>query len=227
MPDLVVSSNSAKEIAVFHHANPSGYIAFDTRTDLVAPDYLNDFAIADMDGDGNRDILVPLTDSHRLAVFRNTSARGSLQVQLAYMLDTGALPDTVAALPRGDDLPPDVVVGSRGVAGITAFHYDNQELALATTAETGASPSAIAVGDLDGDDRPNLVVANAGSSTLTVLRNTGSGNETRLSAQHPDLRTGAYPASLLLEDCDGDGRLDIVASSHYGAKLSIFRNVSG
>jgi len=227
MPDLVVSSNSGKEIAVYHHATPSGTIAFDSRTDLSTSEYVNAFTIADVDSDGNRDILVPLTDSHSLAVFRNSSTRGSVEFTLAYMLNTGALPDSVATLPHGAGFNPDVIVGSRGVAGITVFHFDGRKLSLAATAETGASPSAITAGDLDGDGRLDLVVANSSSSTLTLLRNTSSGDEVQLSPQSPELRTGAYPADLLLEDIDGDSRLDIVTTNHQGKTISIFMNISG
>jgi len=227
MPDLVVTSNSAKTTAIFRHASPSGRLAFEAPIFLAAPDYLNFLALADLDGDGDVDLLVPLTDSHRLAVYYNVSAPGMIRMRGPDYLYSGALPDVAGTLPSGDGSAPVVVVGSRGVAGVSLYLRAPSGFVAGASIPTGNNPSALLSGDLDRDGRIDLVVANAGSATVTVLRNVTTGDELVLSPQQPALRTGAVPLGIILQDLDEDGFLDIITTNHEGAGLSIFMNLSG
>jgi len=225
-PDLIASSNSGKMVSVYHHDSNSGIIEFDARTDLAAESFLNQFAIDDIDADGNPDILIPLTDLNRLAIYRNLSVHGAVRLELAALVSTGALPDSVATLGHGDSSGADVIVGSRGVAGVTVLRNRGGNFVVGSTMRTGASPSAIAVGDLDGDGRADVVVANGSGGTLTLLKNTGTRSLVELSTEGRTLMTGAYPLGLVLEDVDGDNRLDIVTTNHEASTLSIFVNIT-
>jgi len=226
MPDIIVTSNSARTIGVFRHSHPSGQVVFDAPVYLAAPDFLNYLAVADLDEDGDLDLLVPLTDSHRLAIYQNLSTPGIVRFQKPLFLGTGALPDSVGTVPLGGGTSPAVVVGSRGVAGISIYVKSGTGFAARASVSTGNNPSAIASGDLDRDGRFDLVVANAASSTITVLRNVTENEDFSLLAQEPALRTGGVPLDLVLEDLDSDGFLDIATTNHQGAGISIFMNMS-
>lgn len=84
--------------------------------------------------------------------------------------------------------------------------------------QTGKSPMSVALADLDGDGLQDLVTANFGSRTVTVLRGQGDGtlmdNPPYSVGSSPEsvavMPVGALPRSVLLEDIDSDGFLEVV-----------------
>jgi hypothetical protein len=91
-----------------------------------------------------------------------------------------------------------------------------------------SDPVAIAAGDIDGDGDIDLVTANALAGNrlednVSVLRNLGGGI-LRLEANYA---AGRSPAAIVLDDLDGDGRLDIALVSAGNPEVTILRNLGG
>lgn len=152
-------------------------------------------AVADVNGDGNPDILVAnISDSS------SNGATGSIGVLLgngdgtfepAVTYSSGA-PDALS-LAVGDlngDGRPDMVVanctqqgdggsscpGTTGVVGVLLGNGDGTFQAVVTHASGGVAPNSIAIADLNGDGQPDLLVANNlgesnGDGTVGVLLN--------------------------------------------------------
>ena len=93
--------------------------------------------------------------------------------------------------------------------------------------KTGGGSGGVAVGDLDGDGKPDLAVTNRSNNTVSLLRNTSTiGNIS--FAPKVDLPTGGGPASVAINDLDGDGKPDIAVLNRgiNVNNLTIFRNNS-
>ncbi len=88
--------------------------------------------------------------------------------------------------------------------------------------------SGLAVGDLDKDGNVDIVTTNYQAGLVQVFRNTSVPGTINASSFAPalDLTVGSHPLSVIVADVDGDGKLDIVASSFDSNMISIFRNNS-
>jgi len=228
LPDIIVASNNGRFVSVFHHASDPNTIAFDYRMDFGAGDFLNDLAVADIDGDLKPEILVPLTDNNQLTIFQNTSSPGSVQASALPPFATGTEPRGIAVADLNNDHALDVVVAEIG--GVAVFQNASTigSFSLSRTdVPTGTNPDGVAIGDLVKDGLPDVVIANSSDNTLTVLHNTSSGNAILLSPLQSPLATGLNPINVVLGDVDGDGWLDIVTANHDGNTVSIFVNTSG
>jgi hypothetical protein len=76
---------------------------------------------------------------------------------------------------------------------------------------------AIAVGDFNGDGKPDLAITNASVNALSVFMGNGDGTfQTALNNSAPG---AADLGSLVIEDLNGDGRIDIAGT---GNGVSIF-----
>jgi hypothetical protein len=217
-------------VSVFHHGRNPNVISFDYRRDFSAGDFLNDVAVADIDHDTRPEILVPLSDMDRLAVFQNLSTQGDVQATGLTPLTTGSVPRGIAVGDLNNDQLPDVLVNAIGGVGVFQNHSSPGMFDLRRTdVLTGTNPDAVGIGDLDKDGFLDAVVANPSDNTLTVLHNTtgAMGAPIALTALQTPLGTGMNPISLVLGDIDSDGWLDIVVANHDAGTISVILNTTG
>jgi hypothetical protein len=86
---------------------------------------------------------------------------------------------------------------------------------------TGQRPYALVVGDWSGQGSVEVAVSAQNSHNVGLWRVAASqGTAARLERQ-ADLGAGLGPLDLLLEDLDGDGRLELVVAGAFSDDLSI------
>ena len=204
--------------------------SFNTTSILGTDLYAEAVAIADLNGDGVKDVV---TANHSW-----DSTVGSVSV----MLGNG-----VGGFSARTDLATDsgawsVAVGDfnkDGKADLVTANYqsDNVSLLLGTGSgsfgattdfPTGAGPMSVAVGDFNGDGKQDLVTANADYDTepnsVSVLLGNGDGG----FGAKTDFTTGPAPWSVAVGDFNKDGKQDLVtANSDFGNVSVLLGNGSG
>jgi hypothetical protein len=84
------------------------------------------------------------------------------------------------------------------------------------------NPQSVCAADFDGDGEPDLAVANydAGSSSVSILKNEGSG--TFSDAVSYGVEAG--PRSVIAADFDGDGKPDLAVANWSSNSVSVLKN---
>jgi hypothetical protein len=189
-------------------------------------------AVADVDGDGQVDVL---WGGYTLMAVNG--ATGALEWTYAPPGGASRLWPGVALGDLDGDGHPDVVIGN-GAGQVCAVNGHGDPLPdfpvdpFAGTSNPGGELRSLAVVDLDGDRTPELVTARAtgtSTATWTVLEADGSTRPgwPRLASGDPGYAWGAYNQNVAAADLDGDGRLEVVASSdvHYLAAFDADGNL--
>ncbi len=86
----------------------------------------------------------------------------------------------------------------------------------------------VAIQDLDGDGKPEVIVANSTSNDLYIFRNESSGGTLTMNSTPVKISVTGATNTLALEiqDIDGDGKKDIVATQNQSNDLFILKNTS-
>ena len=226
-PDLIIGYQSNPYSSVTGSfdvfiGNGDGTFTYKTNVPITT-NYLSNAVIADVNGDGQMDMLVvdqggtngsaPSNVWTFLGVGDGTFGAGT-PVALG-----GALYDAVMADLNGD--------GSLDIAGIDGNSYQMTVYLASGNGYVAAVPYStsdgitdacfVSTGDLNGDGRPELIAANCGDNNLTVFVNNGDGTfQTGVY-----YASGAYPEAVTVADVNGDGRADLVSTNDDSSDVTI------
>ena len=213
--DLDALSASEADNTIAWHENTAGDgSAWTAHTITTTALQVQAVYAADVDGDGDPDVLSASFSDDTIAWHENTGGDGSAWT--AHTITTvadGAV--SVFAADVDGDGDPDAL--SAAQIGDTIAWYENGESLLrastfgassAITADTHQTWS-VATGDVDGDGDLDLVAGNWGQANRLYL-NDGRGG----FAAGSDIDTDGHDTvSAILGDVDGDGDLDLIAGN--------------
>ncbi|MCK4444287.1 MAG: VCBS repeat-containing protein, partial [Thermoplasmata archaeon] len=187
--------------------------------------------LADLDGDGDEDIVVSLTDLQVIgppqddydlvAVLFNDGA-GDFSAAKHYAV--GNNPRTVFLADLGEDANNDVDIitaNEQTTSSVSVLYNDGfGNFSAATNYSLGIEPRALFVADLNGDGFNDTVTANKEDDNLTVLFNDGFGAFVNFT----DISVGTGAWDVFLEDVTGDPAKDIIVLNKHDGMVEIQEN---
>ncbi|MFI5222080.1 MAG: T9SS type A sorting domain-containing protein, partial [Bacteroidia bacterium] len=236
--DLVVPNSAAvNSFSVFRNISSPGSLtssSFATRLDFSTGSGNNGQCakIADLDGDGLKDVIIGLA-TNSFQVYRNTTTSSGISFASPVTFSAGTLVAMITIDDFDGDGKLDLATGNFSGNSVTVLRNTSTgtgSINFSSTVVTfsGASSgvvSGIASGDLDIDGKPDIVFSNYYNTSLYIYRNTcttGTLSFTYIGS----LTTSSYPNAIAFSDIDGDTKPDIICATYFGNNVNIFRNTS-
>ncbi len=238
--DAVVA-NQFEELDWYANPGPGGYASAWSSTSVVdtsgtVPDGLSDLHAADVDRDGDVDVLSSSSSDDRVAWYENSAGNGSAWTTRD--IDSGAV--TAISLATGDcdeDGDVDVMATYFGDGGTTSkvVWYDNYTIHRSGAypqkqSVTGAADGAASVfaADMDKDGDLDVLAASSNDHDVSWFENDGTPGGLGDWTEHSIDSNALGAASVVVSDVNGDGNPDpVVAATHEDLLVWYANNGSG
>ena len=193
---------------------------------------LYDVATADLDRDGNVDVLA-LDYTHReILLYRNTGAgaftpAGKLSISLAgpRAFSLAYLDERLVGGAPPENATLDIVTANRDDASLSVFlGQEGFSFSAPRTIASAGAPRGVAARDLDGDGFAELVTTYRYTDFLCIYRGLGGA---RYDPAPLEIPTGTSPRHVVLADFTGDGALDAAVNNRISQDVSVFTGLEG
>ena len=211
-PDIVLTAFDVNWVGVIGNDGAGGWLPIVKYSPEQWPDSVQ---LADLEPDGDLDIVYVRHDDSTLGVLRNSA--GTLTGPESYPLGvTFASPGGVALGDLNEDGQPDAVSCNGKAVSVSVLLGTSGGFQTAVVYKVRAdAPRDIEIADVDGDAHLDAVLACPGDGVFAILRGDGLGH-----LQTDTFYCGMHgPSRLALADFDGDGSLDVVTNESYGPDL--------
>ena len=194
--------------------------------------------MGDVNGDGRLDLAVANYGSDTVSLLLNNTPVGSTTLSFApktdFAMGTGSAPTSVTMGDVNGDGRLDLAVANYGINVNKVSLLLNTTTPGATTPgfstksdfATGGRPVSVTMGDVTGDGKLDLAVAYISGGVSLLPNTTTAGATTPSFAAKTDFEMdiGSAPASVAMEDVNGDGRPDLAIANYERNSASLLFN---
>jgi len=172
---------------------------------------------ADMDGDGDMDLVVASTGTNSIDWYAND---GSGNFTSNFLITATGASHAIFADVNGDG-DMDVVYAASVTDRVAWLENDgNENFTDQLISSAADGPKYVAVADVNGDGDLDVLSASRLDDTIAWYENDGSENFT----SHDIITTADDARSVTTADLDGDGDLDVISASRLDDTIAWYEN---
>jgi hypothetical protein len=175
-PDIIATTASG--LSFYKNTSSPGTISFAAGTTLSMTDTPQFPAFADLDGDGEPEIITADYTTATVSVLKNTSSGGAISFAAEQTFATGVGPYSVSIDDLDGDGKLDIAVANYTSATVSVLRNNSTGSTISFQTKVdytvAGNPNFISIGDLDGDSKPDIVVSSTGTNSFYILHNLGS-----------------------------------------------------
>ncbi|WP_324670529.1 FG-GAP-like repeat-containing protein [Hymenobacter sp. GOD-10R] len=222
--DLVTANSSTIFPSTVSVRLNNGQGDFSSGSDVEVGRNPHGVALADVDGDGDLDLLADNYVANDQSAYSEVSVRlndGTGRFSGTQQVRVGTRPLSIAVGDVDGDGDLDfVTANSNSTTASVRLNDGTGSFSGSLEVAVGANPESVALADIDVDGDLDLLVANAVMGTVSVVRNDGTGS----FGSGQSIPVGPHPVGLVLSDVDGDGDLDVVTANAEASTASVRLN---
>ncbi|MCP3982060.1 MAG: hypothetical protein GY716_22370 [bacterium] len=220
--DADVLSAAGFDDNVVWYENTDGLGTFGTQNIISsAVDFPEAALGADLDNDGDVDVVSASSDDDKIAWYENTDGNGTFGTQ--NVISSAA--DVAIAISIADlDGDADIDIVSVSIQDDKLAWYENLGGSFGVQdviSTDGDSPEDVHTADVDGDGDIDILVVSSNDNEIAWFENDGSAS---FGPQQIISTTQAYPDTITTGDIDGDGDLDVVVGAFDDDSIVWYRN---
>ncbi|MBO2009116.1 T9SS type A sorting domain-containing protein [Hymenobacter negativus] len=191
----------------FTAAATGGYGTFSGGSDPSVGSSPYNVAVADVDNDGDLDLLSPTFSGASVSVRLNN---GSGTFGGGSNPSVGSQPRSVATADVDNDGDLDLLTANYN-ANSVSVRFNNGSGIFTGSADyvVGSQPQSVTTADVDGDGDLDFLVANGASNNVIVRLNNGAG----IFSAGSTISVGTLPFNIQTGDVDGDGDFDLLTAN--------------
>ena len=236
--DIICANQVSNTFGVFINNTVTGTATpvFSAMVSFATGAGATHLAVADLNGDGKIDVVVPNFTDATVSVFFNTTPNAASPPSFTAKTDfpTGTQAWSVSIGDLNLDGKPDIAVGNRSGGSVSVLLNTTATGAAAPTFgaktdfTTGANNFFVTVGDVNSDGVPDILATSRTTALVYVFLNTtvpGASTPTFMAAS--TFGTASQPYTPVLADINGDGKQDIALPNGVGNSVSVYINTTG
>jgi hypothetical protein len=237
--DLIVTNYTNGTVSVLLNSTATGAAAasFAAQETFAAGTGPISVAVADINGDGLKDLVVANGGSNSISVLLDTTTPGGTAASFANQqtFAAGTAPISVIAVDLNGDGMLDVLVSKKDstaaavLVDLTTPGATTVAFAAAQTFTAGGTSFGGAAADLNGDGAVDMIVTNFSAGTVSVLLNTTSLPPTTpvtLLSPSSFSSAGTLPLAVKVADTNGDGKPDLIVANYSSGTVSVLLNTT-
>ncbi|MBS7229519.1 VCBS repeat-containing protein [Flavobacterium psychroterrae] len=206
-----------------------GVFSFATKIDFTVGTAPYGISLADMDGDGKVDVIVPNSNAvGSVTILRNTSTSGNVNFAGSVSFATDTFPFYLSVGDLNKDGKADIAAANGGGSLVsilqnTSSGIGNINFAARVDLPTIATANTVAINDMDGDGNLDMVIA-SNNNILSFFHNTSPVGGTISFGNRVDFANSNNARAIAIADFDGDGKNDVLTGNNASSNISVFRN---
>jgi hypothetical protein len=222
--DLVVAYSGRIRITPLSVLLGNGDGSFQSAVDYGMGE-ANSLAVADLNGDGNPDVVIADPSNARVTVYLGDGT-GAFPTSYSYSLGAGSYPNDVAIGDVNGDKIPDLVVmdeSKKQLAVLLGIGKGTFQSSPMYSPVAGQSPGILVLGDFNKDGTLDAATADFDKNTVNVLLGNGDGT---FSQRGQLYGVGNFPLGFAVGDFNRDGYPDLATVNFDSYDVSMLLNAA-